>query len=75
MAKELVETLGVESNHHLVPDDEGGCRTAAIFVNQVLYRILVTADIAFLVRKSSLREVGPDCVAGRSTGLGEDDDR
>ena len=73
MAKELIETLGVESYHHLVSDDDGGCGTAAILVDQVLHRILVTADIAIFIRDSSLREVGPDCVARWSAGLGEKD--
>ena len=70
----MVETLGVESHHHLVSDHDGWGGTAAIFINQFLHRGLITADIAVFVRDSSLREVGLYCLARWSAGLGEDDD-
>ena len=73
MAKELIETFGVESYHHLISDDDGRRGTAAILVDQVLHRFLVAANIAIFVRDSSLREVGPGRVARRSTGLGKED--
>ncbi len=72
--KELVETFGVKSNHHLIPDHKSRCRTASVLVNQVLHRTLITADVAVLVNDTSLREIALEGLAGRSAGLREDDD-
>ncbi len=72
--KELVETFGVKSNHHLIPDHKSWCRTASVLVNQVLHRTLITADVAVLVNDTSLREIALEGLAGRSAGLREDDD-
>jgi hypothetical protein len=70
----LVETLGIESHHHFISDRDGGGWNACHIYKQVLYRGLIPADIAVLVRNSSLREVGLGCLARRSAWLGEDED-
>ncbi len=74
MGKHLVEALGVEANHHLVAYHHGGGGAALILVYQFFDRGRIRADIAVFVLDTSLREVGLDDVARRSTRLGENYD-
>jgi hypothetical protein len=73
VAKKLVETFGVESNHHLIINDESGSGTAAIFVNQIVDGLLVAADVAFFECDTPIQEVGLNEAARRSTRLGKED--
>jgi hypothetical protein len=36
--KKLVQTLRIEAHHYFFPDNDSGRGTAAIFINEVLYR-------------------------------------
>ena len=73
MVKKVVETFGVESNHHLIINDEGRSGTATIFVNQIVDGLLVAADVAFFKCDTPIQEVGLDEAARRSTRLGKED--
>ena len=73
MAKKLVKTFGVESNHHLVVNDEGRSGTATIFVNQIVDGLLIAGDVAFFKCDTPIQEVGLDEAARRSTRLGKED--
>jgi hypothetical protein len=74
ITKELVQSLRIESDHHLFPDDDSGCGTAAVFIDEILNRFRVLTDVTLLERYASRREVGRGDMAWRSAGLCKDDD-
>jgi hypothetical protein len=73
-SKKLVQSLRIESHHHIVADDNSGRGAAAIFINEVLNSGGIPADVAVLKCYASRREVGLGDLARRSTRLREDDD-
>ena len=72
--KNLFESLGIEANHHLVTNDDGGSRTALILLYQLTDGGIVAGNIAHFEVDSSPREEGLGNPARRSTWLAEDDD-
>lgn len=55
--EQLVESLGVKSDHHFFADHQRGCRAALVGVNEILNGFWIPADISFLVRDPFLRKV------------------
>ena len=71
--KDLLESLWIETNHHLVANDDCRSRTALILAHQFPYGGIVTGDIADFEIDSSLREEGLSNLARRSTWLTKHD--
>lgn len=69
--KQVAETVGIESNHHLFACYQCRRRAALIFINQVLESGSVIAYIAFFKLDTPAREVGLYRVARRSARLGK----
>lgn len=74
LIEQLVKPFGVETDHNFFPNDYRGSGTAAIGANKFEHGGLITADVAFFVEDASRREVGLYKLAGRSTGLREEQD-
>jgi hypothetical protein len=66
--------LGIEANHHLVTNDDGGSRTALILLYQFTDGGIVAGNVAHFKVDSSLREEGLGDPARRSPGLAKDND-
>src|SRR5438128_1962070 len=70
--EKVVETVGVESNHHLFAGHQCRRGAALILINQILEGVRVTADVAFFEFDTPSREVSLYRVAGRSARLSKD---
>lgn len=70
----MLEALLVEADHDFVVNNDRGCGATLVLAHQVIHCVGVAGHIAFFEWDSSLREEGRGDVAGRSTGLSEDND-
>jgi hypothetical protein len=73
-AYRAVDFVRVESNEHFLADDEGRRRAALVLPDKFADVLAIFSDIAVFKRRASLREVCLDPGAGRSSGLGIQND-
>ena len=71
LSKYLFEPSWVESDHHLVANDNGRGRAALVFSYQLAHGTLVSAYVANFKIDSSRREEGRGSLARRSSRLRE----
>jgi hypothetical protein len=67
--KELVQAFWIESDHYFVINDESGGGATLVFINQVLQRALINADIPFFELDAPPREKGLYRITRRTAGL------
>ena len=67
--KDLLESLWIEANHHLVANDDCRSRTALILPHEFPHSGIVVGNVANFEIDSSLREEGLRNLARRSTRL------
>ena len=72
--KHLLQPLRVESNHHLLANDNCRSRAALVRLDQFSHGREISRNVADLKVNSSLREEGLSNAAGRSAWLTEYDD-
>jgi hypothetical protein len=72
--KHFFQSLGIEANHHLAANNNGGSGAAVVRPRQFKNRLLVNTDILNIKSNASRREEGFRRITGRSTGLAENYD-
>src|SRR5205085_2641664 len=70
--KHPVQFVGIEADHDLFAHNDGWGRAAVVFADQLEDRLLINADIFYIKRNASRREVGLSPITRRSPWHGED---